>query len=113
MSPVHRCSVTGGVLTDRQLCMLQILGLMNLENSKLSRKLLELLSNIFYSMPYEHRHDVDRLAIHLELCHRQVSAICRAETMKTIAGSPVLVAKLKKILDAITELMPKEIVRTQ
>ena len=113
MRPPHWWDGTGAVLTHRQHCMPQILSLMGLENSKLSRKLLDSLSNIFYSMPYAHRHDEDRLAIHLELCYRLISAICRSETMKTVAGSPVLVAKLRKILDAVASLLPKEIVRTQ
>lgn len=102
----------GVAMTDRQRCMLEILNLMGIENLMLSRKLVELLSDIFYSMPYEHRHDEGRLAVQLELGYRLVSAICRAETMDTIASSPALVAQLKKILEAVSSLLPKEVRQT-
>lgn len=113
MRPAFLWVGTGGAVTDRQRCMLEILSLMGLENSKLSRELVKLLSDIFYSIPYEHRHDEGRVAVHLELGYRLVSAICRAETMDTIASSPALVAKLKKILDSVSSLLPKEVRRTR
>ena len=105
MTDVHR--VEEGIFPKlRELP--SIVTLLNLEREKLTPAGLDSLSNVFYSVPYSDRLDAGLLAGYLELGYRLISAVSRAESMRTIAGSPELIAKVKNIQGTVNGLLPQE-----
>ena len=95
-------------MPPNQLALTAILSLLGLENAKLTPAEREFLLNVFYSVPYAHRFDVGFLKTYLDLACRVISAVSRAESMRTIAGSPDLIVKVKNIQRAVNSLFPQE-----